>query len=126
MSFDWINYLRLAEDLAARGDEASLRSAISRAYYFLFNVAYARAEKNLGPKPENDQTTHKWCWNAYANCGNQAGEELAAECERLKWLRVQMDYYNNQRRRLDQDCARFITEVKDLSAKLSAMDEALP
>ena len=126
MAFDWINYLRLAEDLAAKGDEASLRTAISRAYYFIFNIAYARAERNLGPKPENTTTTHKWCWDAYSNCGDQICQELGTEGERLKWLRVQMDYKNTQRRRLDNDCERFILEVKDLSARLSTLDAALP
>lgn len=33
--FDWSGYLDLALELQKRPDEASLRSAISRAYYFV-------------------------------------------------------------------------------------------
>ena len=33
--FNWNEYFKLAEDLAAHSDEASLRSAISRAYYYI-------------------------------------------------------------------------------------------
>jgi len=33
MSFDWNNFLVLAEELGQRGDEAAKRTAISRAYY---------------------------------------------------------------------------------------------
>jgi hypothetical protein len=83
MSFDWIDYLRLAEDLAAKDDEAPLRTAISRAYYFIFNVAYARAERNLG-QPQNNVPLHKWCWDAYSNCGDLICQQLGAEGERLK------------------------------------------
>lgn len=33
MGFDWSTYLDLSKDLAKNSDEASLRTAISRAYY---------------------------------------------------------------------------------------------
>lgn len=38
-AFDWLKFFELASVLAARGDEASQRSAVSRAYYAVFNVA---------------------------------------------------------------------------------------
>jgi len=51
MPFDWNEYLALARRLAAAGDEASKRSAISRAYYFVFNSAFSRAEATAGGYP---------------------------------------------------------------------------
>jgi uncharacterized protein (UPF0332 family) len=39
MTFDWTEYLKLANELAKRNDEASLRSSISRAYYGVFCIA---------------------------------------------------------------------------------------
>ena len=36
----------LAEELGQRTDEASLRSALSRAYYFVYHLALQRAEAN--------------------------------------------------------------------------------
>jgi uncharacterized protein (UPF0332 family) len=40
--FEWIDFLGLAHDLAARPDEAAQRSAISRAYYAVFGAARDR------------------------------------------------------------------------------------
>ena len=42
--FDWNQFLTLARTLSENADEASLRSAVSRAYYCAFNTAMARAE----------------------------------------------------------------------------------
>ena len=39
MPFDWTEYARLAEELGTRPDEASLRTAISRAYYSVYHQA---------------------------------------------------------------------------------------
>ena len=39
MPFDWTEYARLAEELGTRADEASLRTAISRAYYSVYHQA---------------------------------------------------------------------------------------
>jgi hypothetical protein len=48
MPFDWNDFLTLAEELAARDDQASKRTAISRAYYSVFHAANARAERTTG------------------------------------------------------------------------------
>jgi len=45
MSFDWLGYIRLAENLSDELDESSLRSAVSRAYYGVFCIA--RNKKRL-------------------------------------------------------------------------------
>ena len=45
MNFDWNRYLELAKKLsAATEDDASLRSAVSRSYYCIFNLADAQGE----------------------------------------------------------------------------------
>jgi len=44
--FDWTGYLALAQELATRNEEACLRSSVSRAYYFVYNLALSRAERN--------------------------------------------------------------------------------
>ena len=44
--FNWSGYLQLAEELGKRSDEASLRSALSRAYYYVYHLALERAEAN--------------------------------------------------------------------------------
>ena len=44
--FEWLQYLGLAQELAARSEEACLRTALSRAYYYVYNLALIRAERN--------------------------------------------------------------------------------
>jgi hypothetical protein len=51
MPLDWNEYFVLARQLATARDEASKRSAISRAYYFVFNIAFFRAEATAGGYP---------------------------------------------------------------------------
>ncbi len=43
MKFNWRDYLRLAEDLCKQDTEAHYRTAISRAYYAIFNVLKIKA-----------------------------------------------------------------------------------
>jgi uncharacterized protein (UPF0332 family) len=57
MTFDWNEYLRLAQSLAEDEGDAARRSAVSRAYYAAFNRARAfNVEKQL------------WC-----TCGHAKG-----------------------------------------------------
>lgn len=62
--FDWRGYLRLARELATRAeDEASLRSAISRAYYAVFGTAIDRLHRH-GWTPARGQGHHH-VWTTY-------------------------------------------------------------
>lgn len=52
MSFDWREYLNLASILSGNADEASQRTAISRAYYAVFHAATLHAKANgYGARP---------------------------------------------------------------------------
>jgi len=46
MAFDWTDYLQLARELAKYGTDAGHRSAVSRAYYYVYHLALSRAESN--------------------------------------------------------------------------------
>lgn len=48
-SFAWEKFLVLAEDLGKKSDEASLRSAISRAYYSIYHMALDFCETSMTP-----------------------------------------------------------------------------
>ncbi len=53
MNWDWKEYLKLAEVLSgSSNDEAKLRTAVSRTYYAVFNIAlnFARNENYYPPK----------------------------------------------------------------------------
>ena len=126
MPFDWLEFLRLAQTLAANGDEASKRTAISRAYYFIFNLAYTRAEHNCGPKPMGPPGTHAWCWQKYSSNLDAACHALGVEGDRLKRLRHAADYKSNNIHRLDDVCNRMLADVQQLHADLTNLNPALP
>jgi hypothetical protein len=89
-SFDWSDYLELAEELAKRADEASLRSAISRAYYYVFHLALIRAKAN-------DFTfvtggVHTQLWRVFNESPVPDCRKLGAIASRLKIRRERADY----------------------------------
>jgi uncharacterized protein (UPF0332 family) len=57
--FDWRGYLRVAEKLSNDGDEAYLRTSVSRAYYFAYHLALAKAE-SLGFQARTRKHTLLW------------------------------------------------------------------
>ena len=104
--FDWAEFLRLARALAAgRAEtpptEAGLRSAVSRAYYAVFNEAVERAiEHGLDPGPKRDargckQSSHKACWAAYK--GDTSLRQVGIDGERLHLKRIDADYSPTRR-----------------------------
>lgn len=63
MNFTWVHFLDLASELAVRGDEASQRSAISRAYYAAFHGArgYVRSKfPDVRLSRGGDEHFHVW------------------------------------------------------------------
>jgi uncharacterized protein (UPF0332 family) len=63
MSFDWMQYLGLAQELFERASsspykEADLRSSISRAYYAAFHEARSRLYDKWGISLPTDATAH--------------------------------------------------------------------
>lgn len=91
MPFDWTEYTRLAEELRTRGDEASLRSAISRAYYSVYHQArdYLLAE---GIQLSKTDSSHKVVWNRYKGIGGASCRAVGLNGERLNDNRTQADY----------------------------------
>ena len=125
MPFDWNNYLSLAQRLALNVDEASMRSAISRAYYCALNSALARAISTVGPKPY-DSPTHKWCWEQYKRTNNPACRRLGNAGDRMKRLRVKADYIQAEIPRLNDEVQRILRDVRQFLTDLNALDPRYP
>ena len=122
--FDWNGYLGLALELQKRSDEASLRSAISRAYYFVYNTAQNRpavAEYRLDPKLPK----HEELWSLYERNDGEC-KRLATIANRLKLKRVKADYLNFPYTRVADDLRGVIMDVKDCAAILAKLDATLP
>jgi uncharacterized protein (UPF0332 family) len=128
MPFDWVGFLKLAEELANRPDEASKRSAISRAYYSIFNAAFLRAQLTPQPYPRGTRTpTHQWCWKKYQNtAGNLSCKQLGITGDRLKKRRTWADYDGAANPRLDQDVSRVLAEARKFLADLDALPMNYP
>ena len=125
MPFDWNHFLSLAEELAARPDEACKRTAISRAYYSVFNLAFARAETTVGPKPEGE-SFHRWCWHQYTRSVDSSCRQLGIDGDRMKMLRVRADYKEEEIPHLDARVRGILQDARQFVANLASLDPMHP
>jgi len=92
MVFDWTQYLVLAEELAMHSnDEASLRSAVSRAYY----AAFCTARNRLLQEGEEIPTTgeaHATVWTKYRKSVQKHRKDIGTTGDRLRRSRNKADY----------------------------------
>jgi len=129
MAFDWQEFLHLAERLLESDTEAAYRSAISRAYYSFFNAAFERAQRNNCcnfDSEDRNKGMHVRCWGVYKKGPDPDCRKLGVEGDRLRDLRVRADYKSAEYRRLREDAAQFIKDVRALSGKLAALDVRYP
>lgn len=127
MPFDWNDFLTLAEELANRpsADAAAMRTAISRAYYSVFNTAFARAASTGGPY-SNNQGRHQWCWSKFQSNRDVFCRQLGINGDRMKQRRVRVDYQNADIQRLEEQMRRQIREARQLRQDLATLDPRLP
>lgn len=91
MSFDWSAYWALAKELAARTDEASLRSSVSRAYYSAYHSALNAVELNV----EGIRDSHKTVVEYYERAANSTMRGIANRLAGLHRDRLNADYRAN-------------------------------
>jgi uncharacterized protein (UPF0332 family) len=125
MPFNWNDFLTLAAELAPKPDEASKRTAISRAYYCVFNLANARAELKVGRRPKGEPS-HQWCWDQYRNTHDLTCSHLGNAGERLKRMRVKADYEAADNRRLREEVERVLEDAREFLDGLAALNPNYP
>ena len=125
MPFDWNNFLSLAEQLALNDNDASKRTAISRAYYCVYNLAFARAESTVGEKPRR-ATYHQWCWDQYIGTDDPGCRQLGITGQRMKESRVRADYKAANILRLDDEVERTLLDAQEFLADLATLDPQYP
>lgn len=105
MSFDWKQYLSLAETLApietlkltnrtslpTLNEEAKLRASISRAYYSAFCCARSYLE-SATPETYRESGSHTLVRNAYGRMKSKQARQIAADLLRLHEDRKRADY----------------------------------
>jgi hypothetical protein len=93
---NWGHYVELAKGLAGKQQEASKRSAVSRAYYGAFNLSRRWVEANVAPVSRS--RAHQQVWETFKNADratlDTSGKwELIGELgDSLRSLRNQADY----------------------------------
>lgn len=93
MAFKWTEFISLAERISNDADEASQRTAISRAYYFVYHAADDRAKANNYRRPEGG-TSHDSLWSYYERNNNDECRRIAFLGRRLHQRRVKADYHD--------------------------------
>jgi len=93
MSFDWNEYLRLAQQLGGLADDAASRTAVSRAYYSAFHAASMSVESNkITTNPKYERDRHLRIWNIYMDSSNKECRRIGNSGQRLKAERQYADY----------------------------------
>lgn len=89
MPFEWADYLSLAKTLAMAPDDASRRSAISRAYYACYGIAAGYALSRDFP---HSVVTHDRVWGWYRQLNDPIGSDINVLAKRIKDRRLAADY----------------------------------
>jgi uncharacterized protein (UPF0332 family) len=122
--FDWLEYLKLAQELAVRREEACLRSSLSRAYYYVYNLALARAELN-GFVSAQGESTHTQLWRLFSRSPEPDCIYLGQIALRLKEKREKADY-GPVYRRIEEEVSGVLSEAQDFAARLGRLPQRHP
>jgi len=95
MAFSWGDFLALAHGLAQSGDQASLRTAVSRAYYFAFHAAepVAKASSKYAGFKAAGRGSHEAVWLTLQAEAKPEAQEAGSEGCHLRAQRTHADYY---------------------------------
>jgi uncharacterized protein (UPF0332 family) len=122
--FDWSEYFKLAVELSERPDDASLRSAISRAYYYVYHLGLKRAEHN-DFKAVSGEGTHLQLWRLFSASPEPECQRLAAIASRLKEKREKADY-NSFFARVQEEVPAILSDARDFANRLQRLDVRHP
>jgi uncharacterized protein (UPF0332 family) len=117
--FDWTGYLALAQEFATRNEEACLRSSVSRAYYFVYNLALSRAERN-GFVYKPGESTHVQLWRLFSKSPEPECFYLGQIALRMKQKRKMADY-GSFYRRIEEEVPQVLLEARNFAARLGKL-----
>jgi uncharacterized protein (UPF0332 family) len=126
MPFDWPDYLTIADELSKRTtEEACLRTAISRTYYYVYHLARQRLLDNEFIIVRGGDT-HKQVWEKYQGDADHRCKKLNDLAKILHDKRKQADYDNPYAGRIDAEFPALITLAKKFATDLNALEKRLP
>jgi len=122
--FDWSGYLALAQELGDRTEEACLRSSLSRAYYYIYNLAMIRAKDN-GFSVHRGEGTHAQLWRLFNTSSERSCVVLAQIALRLKRNRERADY-EPVYPRIEEEVPLVLADALDFAARLQRVSDGHP
>lgn len=122
--FDWSEYLKLASELAQRPEESCYRTAVGRAYYYVFHLARKRLDENGFPFIQG-ASSHKQVWEKYDGSPEYDCRKLGEIAKRLKEKRERADY-NDFYPRIGEDIPEVLADARDFAARLTRLDPRYP
>jgi hypothetical protein len=100
-------------------EEACLRSSLSRAYYYVFNIALIRAKRN-GFVSIRNESTHSQLWRLYSGSPEPECISLGQIALRLKEKRERADY-KAVYLRIEEDVPEVLKDVQDFTSRLTKL-----
>jgi len=100
MSFNWSDFLEIAELLHSKGkgktlEQAYFRCALSRAYYAAFIISRKYAESKGESFEREYGRSHKHVIDYYINSKNPGLQDVGENLKTLKRWRINSDYEDN-------------------------------
>ena len=97
MTFDWSEYLELAQELAGDGagspnEGAKLRSSVSRAYYAAFCKARNHLRDIDGYQISQHVNVHKHVRDQFKDSSDKSRKKIGTDLDRLRKRRNKADY----------------------------------
>lgn len=131
MSFDWNNYLTIAEKIKSRAEgksangnnEALRRTAISRTYYSMFHLAVIYAKENLeyNPNTNGHNQAHSEIRGIYRRqFKNVEHQEVKQILSRLHKARIDCDYKDDNLGDLQALLSNLILDANRMKSILSS------
>lgn len=123
--FSWDQYLAVAEELAKNTDEATLRTAINRAYYYTLHLARQRLATN-GFHFDPSVGSHIQVWDPFTSNPDAQIKAIGTLGTTLKGKRVHADYKDAPYVRIQDDVKTVMATAKQFAAKLAQLPSHLP
>jgi len=125
MSFNWSEYLNLAQELVGQtgtpaGQEARQRSALSRAYYAAFCQARNHLRDKEGHSLPGGGQVHVYVRDQFRNSSDPMRNQIGQNLNRLRIDRNKADY-DDSVPRLDTMTVRDMTLAQRVLAMLSKL-----
>lgn len=101
MSFSWKEYFKLAEELNKNTGEAHKRSAISRAYYAVFN--FIRLKVGYNTRSQAAELSHKKLIDSLKTPSDEYIIVLDLDEEDIQTIAHELDFLRKERNKADYD-----------------------